>query len=129
MINNKNRRLNTKEPEKAETTIQYFEILGDSTFVMSPTEYYVLFYDFDDPEASYLDYLFNQYAGIENQYIFKVDLGNKMNEKFITTDKSNKKASKASELKIKGTTLIKIRKGKNVEYTEGVAQVIASKLV
>lgn len=128
VINNKNRKLNTKEPEATETTIQYLEILGDNTFTMPPNEYFVLFYDFEDPEAVYLDYLFNQYAGLENQYIYKVNLGSKINEKFVTNDKSNSKASKASELKINGTTLIKIKKGKNVGYTEGVAQVIASKL-
>ena len=127
-INKKNRKLNTKEPEKEETKIQYYEILGDNTFTMSPNEYYVLFYDFEGPEAVYLDFLFNQYAGVENQYIYKVNLGSKINEKYNTTDKSNSKASKASELKIKGTTLIKIRKGKNIEYTEGKAQVIANKL-
>ena len=127
-INNKNRRLNTKESSKEEATIQYYEILGDNTFTQSPSEYYVLFYDFEDPEAVYLSYLFNLFAGYENQYIYKVDLGNKMNEKFITTEKSNNKASKAGELKIKGTTLIKISKGKLIEYTEGSAQVIANKL-
>ena len=64
----------------------------------------------------------------EEDDIYKVNLGSKINEKYNTTDKSNSKASKASELKIKGTTLIKIRKGKNIEYTEGKAQVIANKL-
>jgi len=127
IINKK--KLNTKEPEKTETEIQYYEILAEKTFTQIPDEYYVLFYDFDGGEAVYLDYLYNQYAGYEGQYIYKVDLGKKMNEKFVTEDSSNSKASKASELKIKGTTLIKIRKGKNVEYTEGVAQVIAEKLV
>lgn len=127
-INNKNRKLNTKEKEKEEIQIQYYEILGDNVFTKSPKEYYVLLYDFEDPEAVYLDYLFNLYAGYEGQYIYKVNLGNKMNEKFVTSDKSNSKASKASELKVKGTTLIKIKNGKNVEYTEGNAQVIANKL-
>ena len=127
-INNKNRRMNTKEKEKEEAKIGYYEILGDNTFTMPPRDYYVLFYDFEDPEAVYLDYLFNLYAGYEGQYIYKVDLGNKMNEKFVTEDKSNSKASKASELKIKGTTLIKISDGKNIEYTEGNGQVMANKL-
>ena len=127
-IGNKNRGLNTKEPEKEEAKIQYYEILGDSTFVMKPEEYYVMFYDFDDPEASYLDFLFTQYAGVEDHYMYKVDLGKKFNAKYIS-DKSNSKATKASELKIKGTTLIKIKNGKIVEYTEGAAQVIANKLV
>lgn len=126
-INNKNRRLNTKESTKAETTIQYSEILASNTFNQKPKEYYVLFYDFEGPEAVYLDYLFSLYASNENQYIYKVDLGNKMNSNVIS-DTSNSKASKASELKIKGTTLIKISNGKSVGYTEGSSQVIANKL-
>lgn len=128
LINNNNRKLNTKEPEEVETEIQYFEILGDSTFTMSPEEYYVLFYDFDGPEAVYYDYLFNQYAGIENQYIYKVDLGNGFNKKFVS-EETNKKAKKAGDLKVKDATLIKIRKGKNVEYVEGSSQVIANALM
>lgn len=127
-INNKNRKLDTKEPETEEATIQYFEILGDNTFTMSPNEYYVLFYDFDSPEAIYLDYLFDQYSAEEGNYIYKVDLGNGFNKKFIAEDKTNKKAKNASQLKVKNATLIKIKKGKNVEYTEGTAQVIAEKL-
>lgn len=128
-INNKDRKLNTKEPEKVETAIKYDEILGDNTFVMSPHEYYVLFYDFEGPEAVYYDYLFNQYAGIENQYIYRVDLNKGFNKKFISNDKTNKKAKKASDLKIKDATLIKIREGKNVEYIEGSSQVIANALL
>ena len=127
-INNKNRKLDTKEPETEEATIQYYEILGDNTFTMSPNEYYVLFYDFDSPEAIYLDYLFDQYSAEEGNYIYKVDLGNGFNKKFIAEDKTNKKAKNASQLKVKNATLIKIKKGKNVEYTEGTAQVIAEKL-
>ena len=48
--------------------------------------------------------------------------------KFIA-EKTNKKAKKAGDLKVKDATLIKIRKGKNVEYTEGSSQVIAGKLM
>ena len=126
-INNKNRRLNTKEKEKTEAKIQYYEILGDNTFTMSPAEYYVMFYDFNGPEATYLDFLYNQFAGVEGQYLYKVDLGKKINEKFIS-EEGNAKASKAGELKINGTTLVKIRGGQIVEYTEGSAQEIAYKL-
>lgn len=126
-INNKNRRLNTVAKENTEESIQYKEILADSTFVMFPHEYYVLFYDFDGPEAVYLDYLYDTYASQENKYIYKVDLGKKFNEKFVG-DTTNKKASKASELKVKDATLIKIQEGKNVSYIEGSAQVIANGL-
>ncbi len=129
MINNSNRKLNTKEPTEEEVSIQYYEILGDDTFVMSPHEYYVLFYDFEGPEAVYYDYLFNQYAGVENQYIYKVDLSKGFNKKFIAEDETNKKAKKAGDLKVKEATLIKIRKGKNVDYIEGSSQVIANELM
>lgn len=127
-INDSTRKLNTKEPEVKEPEIQYLEILGDSTFKMSPHEYYVLFYDFEGPEAVYFDYMVSKYAGVENQYIYKVDLGKGFNTKFIA-EKTNKKAKKAGDLKVKDATLIKIRKGKNVEYTEGSSQVIAEKLM
>ena len=82
-INDSSRKLNTKEPEVKEPEIGYLEILGDNTFTMSPHEYYVLFYDFEGPEAVYYDYLVDKYAAKENQYIYKVDLGNGFNTKFI----------------------------------------------
>lgn len=128
VINNKNRKLNIKDPVLEEATIQYSEILGDDTFVMGQNEYYVLFYDFDSPEAAYYDYLFNQYANGEDQYIYKVDLGSGFNKKYVS-EETNKKAKKAGDLKVKEATLIKIKKGKNVEYTEGSKDTIAKILV
>ena len=125
LVNNNDRKLNTKETEEVETEIGYVEILGDSTFTMTPDEYYVLFYDFEGPEAVYYDYLVNQYSAKENQYIYKVDLGNGFNKKFVAEDKTNKKAKKAGDLKVKDATLIKIEKGKNVDYVEGSSQEIA----
>lgn len=129
LINDSNRKLNTKEPEKVEAEIQYLEILGDNTFTMSEKEYYVLFYDFEGPEAVYYDYLFNQYNATEGNVIYKVDLSNGFNKKFIAEDKTNKKAKKAGDLKVKDATLIKIKKGKNVSYIEGSSQVIAEELL
>ena len=119
-INNKNRGLKTKNPETVEPTIQYDEILADSTFTMKDKEYFVLFYDFDGPEAVYFETMFNEYASDKEHHIYKVDLSNALNQKYIAADKSNKKAKNASQLKIK--------KGKIVEYTEGVGQVITTKL-
>lgn len=127
LINNSKRKLDTKEPTKTAAAIQYQEILGDDTFVMSPDEYYVMFYDFDGPNAIYLDYLFTQYAGIEGNHIYKVDLGSGFNTKFLS-DKTNKKAQKAVQLKVKEATLIKIVDGKNVNYIEGKSQLIAAEL-
>lgn len=128
LISNSNKGLDTKEPSKETASIQYYEILGNDTFVMSSDEYYVLFYDFDDPSSVYYEYLFNQYGGVEGQYIYKVDLGKKFNTKFIS-DETNSNAQKASELKVKNATLIKIKNGKNVSYIEGDSQVIANELL
>ncbi len=125
LINNSKRGLNTKEPTKEPTNIQYYEILGDDTFTMNKDEYYVLFYDFDGPSAVYYDYLFNQYAGIEGNAIYKVNLNSGFNKKFLS-EETNKYASNASELKVKEATLIKIENGKNVDYFEGTSQEIAN---
>lgn len=127
-INDSSRKLNTKEPEVVEPEIGYLEILGDNTFIMSPHEYYVLFYDFEGPEAVYFEYLINKYSSVEGQYIYMVDLSKGFNSKFVSKE-TNKKAKKAGDLKVKDATLIKIEKGKNVEYTEGSSQVIAEKLM
>jgi len=127
-INDKNRKLNTKEEEKNPAEIQYSEILGDDTFVMTPDEYYVLFYDFDSPNAVYYDYLCNQYSSVKGQYIYKVDLGNGFNKKFIATNKTKKKAKKAGDLKVKEATLLKVVKGKNKGYIEGTTLEISAEL-
>lgn len=129
-INNKHRGLKTTESETSEVEIQYEEILAQSTFSMNNKEYYVLFYDFDGPEAVYFETIFTEYASNEEHHIYKVDLSNALNQNYITSDASNKKAKNASQLKIKNenATLIKIKKGKIAEYTEGVAQVIVEKL-
>ena len=112
---------------KEQQEIQNVEIIAGTTFNRSDSEYYVLFYDFDGPEAVYLDYLFNTYASLENKYIYKVDLGNGFNKKFVSNE-TNSKASKASELKVKDATLMKVQEGKNVLYVEGSSQVIANAL-
>jgi hypothetical protein len=128
LVNNSKMGLNTKEPEKEVATIQYVEILAEDTFSMKPDEYYVLFYDFDGPSASLYDYIFGQYKSVKGQYIYKVDLGNGFNNN-ILSDKTNKSAQNASDLKVKDATLIKISNGENVKYIEGDFQLISKGLV
>lgn len=127
LVNNSKRKLNTTEPVEKETAIQYLEILGDNTFTMTPDEYYVLFYDFDGPNSVYYDYIVNQYDSVEGQYIYTVDLGNGFNTKFVSKE-TNSKAKKASELKVKEATLIKISNGKNASYVEGELTQISAEL-
>ena len=127
LVSNSKRRLNTVIPEVTSAEIQYSEILAESTFKMYPSEYYVLFYDFDGPNAVYYDYTFTTYSKTEGNYIYKVDLGNGFNSKFVS-DETNSRASKAGELKVKDATLIKISKGKNVKYVEGDLLIISAEL-
>lgn len=126
IINNKNRRLNTKEKEKKEAVIQYREILGDDTFTMNDKDYYVVFYDFESPDAVYIDYLVDQYAETGGS-IYTVDLSKKFNSKFLS-EETNSKAKKAGELKVKHATLIEIKDGKNVKYVEGNEDIMANNL-
>lgn len=125
VINNKNRKLNTVDTPIVEATIQYDEILASQTFSMKPVDYYVLFYDFNCPEAVYFDYVYEEFNKEHN--IYKVDLSKGFNEKYVS-EQSNESASKASELKVKNGTLIRIINGKNVSYFDGNSQLLLSEL-
>lgn len=127
LINNSKRGLNTKEPTKEEVKIQYDEILASDTFKMNDDEYYVLFYDFDGPEAVYYNYLFSEYASKKDNHIYKVDLGNAFNKKYVSNE-TNIYANNINELKVKDATLIKISYGSNVSYVEGSSLIIAKEL-
>lgn len=104
--------------EKKETLINYETILAGQSFSRAPEKYYVVFYEFDE-EVDLTTTISNLSSGAK---IYKVDLGSAMNKNVIN-DKSNPKASEASELQINGTTLIVIENNKNIEYIEGTEKV------
>ena len=100
-------------------TIQYDEILAGETFNMNYSEYYVLFYDFDDSTgAIYKAMVTNFKTAHSGSKIYTVDLSKSINDTY-TGETSNPKANKIEDLKIKGATLIKIKDGSNVSYVEG----------
>jgi len=110
-------------PIKAATEISYDEILVGNVFNKPQQTYYVLFDTFGDQTNNvYIEYLISS-KEYENK-IYKVDMSNPMNKTAISTE-SNKKATKASELKINGTTLIKIVSGKILGYTTGEDEIIS----
>lgn len=101
-----------------ENSISYDEIMAGQTFNRSEEEYYVVFYEFESDED-----LTSAIEKVSNtKKIYKVNLKNSMNKNVISTD-SNKTATTASDLKISGTTLIKIENNKNIDYIEGYDQV------
>lgn len=110
-------KLNAKpsyDSTREKATIQYKEILYGSVFNRPEETYYVLFYDFDDDNASYYDQLVES----TEKKIYKLNLGNGFN-KDIISDMGNYNANSIEELKINGTTIMKIVSGKNVHYYEG----------
>ena len=96
-----------------ETKITYDEIIAGQTFNRSEETYYVVFYEFDGRED--LSETINK--TVSENAIYKVNLNNVMNKNIISNS-SNKNATKAEELKINGTTLIKIENGKISNYIE-----------
>ena len=107
-----------------EASIQYVEILAGETFSMPVDEYYVLFYDFDAPNASYYSTLV---SADRDTKLYSVDLSNRFNTDYVSNT-TNSKVQKASDLKVKDATLIKIKNGKNVMYFEGSLLEIKEKL-
>ena len=102
-----------KKEETVDTTI-----LAGQTFDKKYDTYYVVFYDFDSDSS-----VTSRLKNISTNKVFKVNTKDKINSSVIST---SSKASSADELKINGVTLIKIENGKNVEYVEGLSNVLSS---
>jgi len=113
IILNKSRKLNYVEPKEKEVNIQYQELLYTQVFDKAG-EYYVLFYDFKGPDASY----YNQIVTDNTKKIYTVDLGNPFNKEIVSKE-TNKNARQSKDLRVKEATLMKIRDGRNVFYFEG----------
>ncbi len=111
---NKSRKLNYKEPEKIEATIQYKEILSSQVFKQKENEYYVLFYDFEGNDAAY----YNEIPKNSKKTVYTINMRDPFN-KGIESDNANKNVQRFEDLKVKEATLIKIQNGKNVFYYEG----------
>ncbi len=104
---------NTENVE-VNSTIQYEEILAGETFNMNKDEYYVIF---SDSTGNYYSIYKNIISNQTDKSIYIVDLNNPLNRSYVS-DESNKEVQKASDLKVKDNTLIKINNKQNVEYIE-----------
>ncbi len=104
-------------PEAKEVTVDTDFISIGSVFNRKDTTYYVIFDDYQDTykKNAYVDTLLKNR---DDMKVYKVDMGQNENKKFLS-DEENKNAKTASELKIKGITLIKINKGKIEKYISG----------
>ncbi len=102
-------------------TIQYENILAGSTFKQHDKEYIVVYYDFKGNDASEIDSSISTYKSVtSSKALYKVDLSLKQNKIYTTDKNSNKKPIKATDLKIKGSTLLHIKDNKVITYIEGI---------
>lgn len=107
-----------------ETVIQYEQILAGSSFNMKDDEYLVVYYDFSDEELAELTSVVYNYSYSGLSTLYKVDMSDGFNKKYIAEDSSNRNPESASDLAINGPTIIKIIDGKCVDYIEGNDMVI-----
>lgn len=109
---------------ETEAQINYSKILASETFSQLPTEYYVVIYDFTSTDSDLIDYtLANTLFVTPYYYVNSID---EFNSKFIGDEEaiSNPNASNFEELTIIGPTLIRISNGINVDYIEGIDEII-----
>lgn len=107
-----------------EVVVQHKEILVGTSFSVKDAEYYVLYYETGDEGISAdMSSLVSKYRSTNSDiYLYTVDMSNAFNAAF-KSDESNRLASKASELKINGPTLIKFADGKIESYVEGIEEI------
>lgn len=108
-------KIKLKKEKDPEVKIQYSEILAEQTFKQSNSEYYVLFYDYEDNGASYI----NAITEGLSETVYKVDLNKKFNSTYTTKEVTNRSPKNASELKVSNPTLIKIKNGKVIKFALG----------
>lgn len=108
----------TKQPSTI-TDIKQYNINSSVVFNMPEDKYYVLFYDKTGVDAIVLNSIIDTYRKSNKGQIYVVDLSKEYN-KSIISDTPNLKASTSAELKINGSTLIKIEDGQNKGYYESV---------
>lgn len=105
-------------------TIQYENILAGSTFKQHDKEYIVVYYDFEGTDASRIETAITNYDSTDSaKALYRVDLSLKQNQVYTTDQTSNKNPTKATDLKIKGSTLIYIKDGKVNTYIEGIDKI------
>lgn len=115
-------RMSDKE-ETGEVEIQKEEILISETFEKTDKEYIVMYYDYeDDVNANLYAMLIQNYNNKKKDVpVYRVDLASNLSKNYLVQgeEKSNTKPTSLSNLKIKGSTVIRIKDKKVIKYVEG----------
>jgi len=113
---------NNNKEEIKEATIQYEEIIAGSILNRQQDEYYVLAFSFTDTEASYYLSLKDSYKqNTDALPIYIVDIDKGFNNVIISKENEEYKELPTSinELKVKGSTILKVKDGKVISRVEG----------
>ncbi len=113
----KNRRLESTKVDNGSVSIQYTEILLGEVFHQSEEEYLVLCYDKKEEASSYSS-IVSAVTKANKIKLYTVDLGNAFNRKLIQ-ENSNPSPTKASEIKVKGATIMHFKHQSITSYIEG----------
>lgn len=116
-----------KDANETETTkISYDTVSVGMIFNRPYDEYYVVIYDFNTTDASYLEALVSNSSTKEDSIkAYSCDLSNSLNSKYASKDgKANTNAKSIEEFSFGETTLLHIKNGKVVEYIDGTKNVI-----
>lgn len=110
-----------EEKEVAESTpasIQYEVILAGNILKQNPSSYYVLVYDTEDYNHTVYEAYASLYEDAKSAIpVYKVELNNPFNLKFVA-EESKLDVKNIEDLKLKGTTLLKVEKQKITKYYE-----------
>lgn len=116
---------NENKPNKAEEKIiQYDEILLGNLLREPNDEYYVLAIKEDDSSASYYKSQIATYDEKEGHLrVYTSQLANSFNKKYLS-EESNLLVENSKDLKVKDTTLFRIKNGKVEEAIEGTESIV-----
>lgn len=107
--------LGKETKEETEVEIQYEEIIAGEILNRIDTEYYVLLFNFTNDDATNLLSLKDNYGYVNNSLpVYIVDLDKKFNSILIPLENEEiiEKPSNVSDLRVKDTTLLKVKGGK-----------------
>ena len=117
---NKKTESNNNDTKNTITTIQYDEILMGEILNQSENEYYVLLVKNGDYIKTYKEYI-SKYSNGNKFYYSLIDNG--MNSRYLS-DTSNLNVENIDELKVVGTSLVKVNSGKIIESYDGNSSVM-----
>lgn len=112
-------RKNKKDQEVEVIEFQNQEILASNSLNKKDEEYLVIYYDFEKLENETLANYLSDFRSSQEIPIFEVDLSNYFNKNILGEESSFKK----DNLKVKTTSLIKVKNKEIVESTEGLSVV------